>query len=68
MPVMDGLEATRFIRASGSDIPIVAITANDASEDIDACFEAGMNDHAGKPIKFKEIIKIINYHWPRSGA
>jgi PAS domain S-box-containing protein len=51
MPVMDGLAATRAIRARlGPTLPIVAMTANAFGEDRQACLEAGMNDHVGKPV------------------
>ena len=54
MPIMDGYEATRKIRALGFErankIPIIAMTANVFKEDIDKCFAAGMNGHLGKPI------------------
>ena len=63
MPVMDGLEATRSIRALGSkqalEIPIVAMTANVFKEDIQRCLDAGMNGHIGKPIDFNELIVIL---------
>ena len=54
MPVMDGLEATRLIRACGRDdaqsIPIIALTANAFGEDIMLCVDAGMQGHLAKPI------------------
>ncbi|MES2990185.1 MAG: response regulator [Pseudomonadota bacterium] len=51
MPVMDGLEATREIRArTGNRTPIVAMTANAFAEDRQAALDAGMNDHLAKPV------------------
>ena len=65
MPEMDGLEATRRIRAQGwssTDLPVVALTANTSADDRMACFEAGMNDHVGKPIR-KDILHTVLTKW-----
>ncbi|MDE5832546.1 MAG: response regulator [Desulfovibrio sp.] len=61
MPVMDGYESTRQIRASehpdAVSIPIVAMTANAFNEDVQRALQAGMNDHVPKPIDIKELFK-----------
>jgi CheY-like chemotaxis protein len=57
MPVMDGLTATRHIRAlpGCQSRPMVALTANVWASDRMACLEAGMNDHVPKPIEPREL-------------
>lgn len=63
MPVMDGIEATRNIRACKRDdakkIPIIGLTANAFIEDAKKCIEAGMNAHISKPIEIDEVVDII---------
>jgi signal transduction histidine kinase len=66
MPEMDGFAATRAIRSldvpHAASVPIVAMTANVFKEDINKCIEAGMNDHVGKPLDFKEVFaKLKKY-------
>jgi CheY-like chemotaxis protein len=59
MPVMDGYEATRCIRAlpdpAKRGIPIIALTASALKADIDRCMAAGMDDHLGKPYDCKAL-------------
>ncbi|MGX9462588.1 PAS domain S-box protein [Shewanella sp. A14] len=61
MPVMDGLEATRLIRADGrfNDLSILAMTANASVADKALCLEAGMNDHIGKPIDMTSLLPCM---------
>ena len=55
MPEMDGLEATRTIRASGQadakTIPVIALTANAFDEDVQRSMQAGLNAHLSKPVE-----------------
>ena len=58
MPVMDGYEATAAIRGldrADAGIPIIAMTADAFSEDIQRCLECGMNDHLAKPIDIQAV-------------
>jgi PAS domain S-box-containing protein len=68
MPVMDGLEASRRIRAQERfrDLPIIAMTAAVMAEDRAACQAAGMNDHVSKPILPDEVrAALLKYIQPR---
>ena len=62
MPVMDGYEATAVIRGlkrPDTDIPIIAMTADAFSEDIQRCLECGMNDHLAKPIDLQAVAQKL---------
>ena len=62
MPVMNGFEATRAIRALPSpsaSIPIIALTANAFEEDKKASYEAGMNGHISKPVQMQVLLKTL---------
>lgn len=66
MPVMDGHEASRMIRASGHPdagrIPVIAMTANSFREDVDAAREAGMDGFIPKPFDSANLFETINRH------
>ncbi len=71
MPEMNGLEATRCIRAFegvGPDegTPIIAMTANVFADDVRACLESGMNSHVGKPLDMRILIREILKYTHRS--
>ena len=63
MPVMDGYEATRQIRAIDnsalSRVPIIAMTANAFSEDKQTAISVGMNGHVAKPIDINVLLPMI---------
>ena len=63
MPVMNGYEATAAIRSmdrlDAGRVPIIAMTADAFSEDIQKCLDAGMNAHIAKPIDMREISRLL---------
>ena len=66
MPGMDGLEATRRIRAlpghNREKLPIIAMTANVFKSDIEECLAAGMDDHLGKPLDMDKVIEKLRMY------
>lgn len=65
MPVMSGIEATEVIRKTerpDADIPIIAMTADAFSEDVQRCLACGMNAHISKPIDPQEIMRQLEKH------
>lgn len=62
MPVMSGYDAASEIRAltrSDADLPIIAMTADAFSEDIEHCKQCGMNEHVSKPIDVDRLIQLL---------
>lgn len=59
MPVMDGLEATRRLRAREDSTPIVALTANAEPESQERCLAAGMNDYMTKPVRLSRLREVL---------
>jgi CheY-like chemotaxis protein len=68
MPELDGLDATRRIRALenpwAAHVPIIAMTANAFNEDVELCLAAGMNDHVAKPIDVHAFLDTLAKHLP----
>lgn len=64
MPVMNGFEAAMAIRALPGDyvkkVPIIAMTANAFAEDVQACKNAGMNEHVAKPLDLKQLFATLD--------
>ena len=59
MPVLDGIEATRFIRVFNREIPIVALTAYADDQMRTECAESGMNAFIAKPCSWNEIKNVV---------
>lgn len=64
MPEMDGCEASRQIRSlprrDAESVPIVALTGNSSSEDVEAAMQAGMNNYMVKPVQMKLLAKMLD--------
>lgn len=59
MPIMNGYDATKGIRAlkrSDKELPIIAMTADAFDNDVQYCLDCGMNGHIAKPIDIKELL------------
>ncbi len=63
LPVMNGYEAARYIRMldreDAKNIPIIAMTANAFTEDVEAAYSAGMNEHIAKPLEFERLTEVL---------
>jgi len=64
MPNMNGYEATRAIRKEGLTIPIAALTANAMKGDDEKCINAGCDEYLTKPLKQKELLRVIGKYLP----
>ena len=65
MPRMDGFEATRRIRQTGSSqVPIIAVTANAMSGDRERCIREGMNDYLSKPVQLSALAEVLESWLP----
>jgi CheY-like chemotaxis protein len=59
MPVMNGYEATRWLRSQGWLVPIVAVTAYNTNEDREKCMEAGCDDYLSKPVHETALRNVV---------
>lgn len=65
MPVINGYDAAKALRAldrPDAELPIIAMTADAFSEDIQRCLECGMNEHVAKPIDVKKLMKLLRQY------
>jgi CheY-like chemotaxis protein len=62
MPGLNGIEATRAIRHSGNNTPIIGLSAHHNKDEIKKCLQAGMNDFMVKPVFKDDIVKMMNVY------
>ena len=67
LPIRDGLSVVRELRRSGSETPVLMLTARDTTDDIVACLEAGSDDYLTKPFAFAELTARVRALSRRSG-
>ncbi len=73
MPDMDGIEATRRLRAWEQEqglppLPVIALTANAMNSDRSRCIAAGMDDHLPKPFRVEELLAVLQRHLPPTAS
>ena len=66
MPVMDGVTATKTLRAAGIAVPIVALTANALPEERERCMAAGCSEFTTKPISRDRLLRVVREHLTRA--
>lgn len=66
MPHMDGVTATKTMRQSGVNTPIIALTANVIKSDIESYLDSGMSDYLSKPVNFEKLIAILEKYLNKS--
>ena len=59
MPVLNGIEATRIIRKTDVDLPVIALTAYAFADDRERSIEAGCTDYLAKPVKIDELSETL---------
>jgi CheY-like chemotaxis protein len=65
MPVMDGIEATRRIRAMGYTVPIIAMTASAMSDQVKSAYDIGMNGYITKPVRRSQLQETLLKYCPQ---
>jgi len=68
MPVLNGLDAARVLRAKGFTSPIIALTARATSTDRKQCLEAGFNEFVPKPIHRADFVEKLAFQWKQATA
>ena len=59
LPLLSGIEVTKFLRSQGNEVPVIAMTANALKGDRERCLEAGMDDYLSKPFNINELEPFI---------
>jgi signal transduction histidine kinase/ActR/RegA family two-component response regulator len=68
MPVMDGFDATRHLRARGDGTPVFALTAAVTRDDLSACMAAGMTGVLSKPLRLEKLVEVLAALPARAGS
>ncbi|EAQ79968.1 PAS domain-containing hybrid sensor histidine kinase/response regulator [Blastopirellula marina] len=68
MPVLDGYAASERLRATGCEVPIIAMTAHAMASDRRKCLDSGCNDYISKPVMLEQMLAIIESNLPAAAA